>query len=499
MVDVSHSPILAAIFRHAVATPDKTVIVATDGSEISWSELHRNIMQGAEWLSAQGISRGNRVMIAAVKEVEFIYLYLAAHLIGAVNVVVDAGINTAHLQYITDRVRPAISIGLKIGGIPSSIYSELDIHSPADAGSKANEGQVASTKQLTPDDTADILFTSGTTGKPKGVLLSHTNIAVSAENINAFIGNGAEDVELLGLTLYHSFGLGRLRCCLLAGGTVILHNGFANLKSVFNTIEKYGVTGFGMVPAVWEYIKRFSGTRIARYAPQIRYIEIGSAVLPTEDKKLISELFPTSRVCMHYGLTEASRATFIDFHKDQAHLESVGKSAGERVDIRILASDGKEVAVGETGEICIKGDMVTAGYLDSAQTEEGFYKGYFRTGDSGYMDEEGYLYLADRIKEIINVGGNLVSPVEIEEEVKKISGAESVCMAAADPDGILGEVPRLLILGDTLTIDIEELRKRLRERIEGYKYPRFFEIMDSLPVTANGKKKRIKESLQSKP
>ena len=202
---------------------------------------------------------------------------------------------------------------------------------------------------------------------------------------------------------------------------------------------------------------------------------------------------------MHYGLTEASRATFIDFHKDRAHLESVGKSAGERVDIRILASDGKEVAVGETGEICIKGGMVTAGYLDSAQTEEGFYNGYFRTGDGGDMDEEGYLYLEDRIKEIINVGGNLVSPAEIEEEVKKISGAESVCMAAADPDGILGEVPRLLILGDTLTIDIEELRKRLRERIEGYKYPRFFEIVDSLPVTANGKKKRIKESLQSKP
>lgn len=499
MVDVSHSSILAAIFRHAVATPDKTVIVTTEGREVSWSELQRNIMQGAEWLSGQGITRGDRVMISAEKEVEFIYLYLAAHLIGAVNVVIDAGINTAHLQYITDMARPAISIGLKIGGIPSSFYSELEFYSPADAGAKTNEGQVASHDPLTPDDTADILFTSGSTGKPKGVLLSHANIAASAENINAFIGNGAEDVELLGLSLYHSFGLGRLRCCLLAGGTVILHNGFANLKSVFNTFEKYCVTGFGMVPAIWEYIKRFSGTRIACYAPQIRYIEIGSAKLPAEDKKIISELFPTSRICMHYGLTEASRATFIDFHKDRAHIESVGKRTEERVDIRIFASDGKEVAVGETGEICIKGDIVTAGYLDSAQTEEGFYNGYFRTGDSGYMDEEGYLYLVDRIKEIINVGGYNVSPVEIEEEVKKISGAESVCIAATDPDGILGEVPRLLILKDTLKIDIEELRKRLREKVKGYKYPRFFEIVDSLPLTTNGKKKRIKERPQSQP
>ena len=493
MIEVTHSPILTAIFRHAVATPDKTVIVTTDGREISCSELQCNILRGAEWLSHRGISRGDRVMISADKELKFIYLYLAVHLIGAVNVVVETGSNLQRLQYIADVFKPAIAIGFEIGGIPSTGYREINLAGSGRAGINIPENQPEGGSRLTVDDTADIMFTSGTTGNPKGVVLSHGNIAGAAENINAFIGNTAEDVELLALPLGQSFGLGRLRCCLLAGSMVILHNGFANLKSVFSTFEKYAVTGFGMVPSVWGYIKRLSGTRIARYASQIRYIEIGSAVLPTEDKKILSQLFPCTRICMHYGLTEASRAAFIEFHKDWAHIESVGKRVGERVDIRIFGPDGKEEAAGETGEICIKGDIVTAGYLDSGQTEEAFYNGYFRTGDLGYMDEEGYLYLTDRIKEIINVGGYKVSPVEIEEVVEKISGAESVCMAAKDPDGILGEVPRLLILKDTLNMDIEELRKRLKDRIEAYKYPRYFEIVDSLPFTANGKKKRRME------
>ena len=490
MIDVPHSPILTATFRHVADTPGKTAVVTTDGLEISYFDLQHNILRGAEWLSLQGISCGDRIMISAEKEVKFIYLYLAAHLIGAVNVVVDPGNNATHLKHIADITRPRLSIGVEPAGIRNFLYPEIDIYGKEDTCTNIPAYRKDCESRLSPDTTADIMFTSGTTGNPKGVVLSHANIAASAGNINSFIGNGAEDVELLGLPLCHSFGLGRLRCCLLTGATVVLHHGFANLKSVFDSFEKYHVTGFGMVPAVWAYIKRFSGNRIALYASQIKYIEIGSAPLSTDDWKLLYELFPTTRICMHYGLTEASRSAFIELHDDVTHLNSVGRRVTENVDIRILGSDGKELTIGEEGEICIKGNMVTPGYLDSAQTEEAFYGCYFRTGDSGYLDKDGYLYLTGRLNEIINVGGKKVSPMEIEEAVKKISGAEAVCMAVADPDGILGEVPRLLILRDSLRIDIDQLKSMLRERIETYKYPRFFETVDSLPLTSTGKNKR---------
>ena len=193
---------------------------------------------------------------------------------------------------------------------------------------------------------------------------------------------------------------------------------------------------------------------------------------------------------MHDGLTEASRAAFMELHEDKEHLDSVGKSVNGKVDIRILWKDGREATRGEMGEICIKGDIVTPGYLDSAQNKEAFVGDYFRSGDEGYIDEVGYLYLTDRIKEIINVGGKKVSPIEIEEEVRKISGAESVCIATPDHDGILGEVPCLFILKDSLRMDLEELKVGLMKRLENYKLPRFFKIVDSLPLSSNGKKKR---------
>lgn len=490
MIDISHSPILTATFRNAAEMPDKTAVITTDGKEISYSTLQRNILRCANWLYQHGISSGDRIMISAEKDVKFIYLYLAAHLIGAVNVVADAEDNASRLKHLADIAKPAISIGIESADRRSYLYSEINLSDELEADGQIPTYQEGNAERISPDTPADIMFTSGTTGIPKGVVLTHANIAGGARNINSFIGNTAEDVELLCLPVSHSFGLGRLRCSLLAGATIVMHDGFANLKSVFNAFEKFRVSGFGMVPAAWAYIRRFSGDFIARYAPQLKYIEIGSSALPHEEKQLLCELFPTTRICMHYGLTEASRAAFMELHEDKEHLDSVGKSVNGKVDIRILGKDGREATRGEMGEICIKGDIVTPGYLDSAQNKEAFVGDYFRSGDVGYIDEVGYLYLTDRIKEIINVGGKKVSPIEIEEEVRKISGAESVCIAAPDPDGILGEVPCLFILKDSLRMDLEELKVGLMKRLENYKLPRFFKIVDSLPLSSNGKKKR---------
>ncbi len=477
-----HSKILQAIFSHSEETPDKTALYATDGEKVSYRQLKERIVTASSFLFGSGLRKGDRVMLSAQKEVEFVYLYFGAHLIGVINVVVDAKNNSEHLEYITSVVKPSLAIGMDLKGCKSVSFASLDLNLILKPIPRI---------ECDENDTADIMFTSGTTGKPKGVVLSHLNIYSSASFINRFIGNDSEDIELLGLPICHSFGLGRLRCNMLNGAAVVLHNGFANLKSVFSTFEKYNVTGFGMVPAVWAYIKRFSGDRIGKYAPQLHYIEIGSASMPEEDKRLLISLFPITRICMHYGLTEASRSVFMEFHENEHDLGTVGKSVVPEVDVKIIKENGTEAEAGEEGEICVKGDMVVKSYFLPKDNVEAFCNGYFRTGDWGYKSSSGNLYLVARKKELINVGGKKVSPIEIEDALERIGVGETMCVAIPDPDGVLGEVPKAMLVKGTFSKSIEEIRRELASVIETYKMPKAFEIVDSIPKTSSGKKKRI--------
>lgn len=477
----SHSPLVNAIFRHASEHSDKTALISTEGLPISYASLWLNIGRAAAWLSDAGVKSGDRIILSALKEVEFIYLYFGAHILGAVNVVVDAKNNKDHLGYIASTVRPALAVGAVLDGILSFRYTDISLPENPVYGSPLN---------LKHDDPADIMFTSGTTGHPKGVVLSHFNIASSASNINSFIRNTAGDVELLGLPVCHSFGLGRLRCNMLLGATVVLHDGFANLKSVFDAFEKYHVTGFGMVPAVWAYTRRFSGSRIGRFASQIRYIEIGSAAMSVEDKILLSNIFPDTRICMHYGLTEASRAVFMEFHESADDLASAGKAVCDMVDVRLLADGVLTSRPGVEGEVCVRGNMVTRSYFLANDNAGAFIDGYFRTGDWGIFSSGGNLRLIARKKELINVGGKKVSPVEIEDALESIGVGESMCVAIPDPAGILGEIPKAMLVKGSFSLTIDEIRSRLRDKLETYKLPAVYEVVDSLPKTANGKKIR---------
>lgn len=481
METIRHSSLLEAIWSHATTSPDKAALVSTDGRHVSYRELADCITRSAGFLYLNGVRQGDRVLLSAQKEVEFVYSYFGAHMLGAVNVVVDAKNNEEHIGYIASVVKPILAIGLATEACPSIDYANLVL--PVAPSFQKPVG-------ITSESTADIMFTSGTTGKPKGVCLSHYNVFSSASNINGFIGNGEGDVELLALPVCHSFGLGRLRCNMLIGATVVLHNGFANIKSVFDTIERYGITGFGMVPAVWAYIKRFSGKRISRYSGQIHYIEIGSAAMPVEDKQMLAEMFPDTRICMHYGLTEASRAVFMEFHEYADDLASAGRNVSPAVEIKIVKEDGGDASPFEEGEVCIRGNMVMKSYFSPGDNDNAFINGFFRTGDWGYMAEDGRLYLVARKKELINVGGKKVSPVEIEDALAAAGVGESMCVAMKDPDGILGEVPKALLVRNTFAKSVEEIREALKYALEPFKMPRVFEIVDSIPKTSSGKKKR---------
>jgi len=479
---IDHSPLLKAIKANAERFPEKRAVCVANGDEVSYSQLMNYIERTAAYLQAQGLHQGDRIAISAQKDLEFIYVYFAAHALGVVNIVVDAESNRQKLDYILDLMQPRLAFGFDCTQCRRISYKELDLNCP----------EVTDKPNLTKDDVADLIFTTGTTGKPKGVQLSHFNIFSSADNINQFIKNTENEIEVLGLPLCHSFGLGRLRCTLIKGATMVLVGNFANLKLFFNAIEQYKATGFGMVPAVWAYIRKFSGTRIAKYAPQIKYIEIGSAAMPLPSKEELCELFPNTRICMHYGLTEASRSAFMEFHECRDRLATIGKPVCDKVDIRIFGEEGKELPDGETGELCVKGNMVMIGYYQKEADKDAWFDGFFRTGDCGYRDSEGWLYLMSRKKEIINIGGKKVSPVEIEDAICIMDGVEDcICIGVPDPDGVLGEVAKCYVQREGCSLTLEDIRHRLEGKLEAYKIPALWEWIDVIPKTSSGKKQRL--------
>jgi len=325
---------------------------------------------------------------------------------------------------------------------------------------------------------------------PKGVALTFANQMAAADNINAFVGNTADDVELLALPISHSFGLGRLRCVFAKGATLVLLGSFASMKKFFGEMERCHVTGFGMVPASWVFIQKMSGDKIGQYAGQLKYIEIGSAFMPLENKQKLMSLLPDTHICMHYGLTEASRSAFISFHDDTAHLMSAGKPS-PHTEIAVFSEQGERLGKNEDGEICVKGGHVCSDYwgLPKAEFQKDFFEGYFRTGDWGHMDDDGYIHLISRKKEIINVGGKKVSPIEVEEVLNEMEGIdESACVGVHDD--VLGEVVKAFCVCSKV-VDFEEVKKMMMKKLEVYKIPAYFETIESLPKTQNGKIQRL--------
>lgn len=486
MFEAPHSILLCEISRHAIETPDKIALVEGD-TQVSYAQLMANIRQTALAMHALGIRPRDCIVLAAQKELSFVYHYFAAHLLGVVNVVVDVASPRERLDYIIDVVKPSALFSIGLEGIHDVPCYSLNQQYTIDSQSVNLEWPTVDA-----DDVADVMFTTGTTGVPKGVCLSHANIAGSASNTNSFIGTCESDIEALALPLSHSFGLGRLRCVLMKGATLVLVGNFANLKSFFSVLDTWHVTGFGMVPAVWQYIKRLSGRRIARFADQLRYIEIGSAALPVEDKRLLMELFPNTRLCMHYGLTEASRAMFTEFHTHPDNLETVGRPASPLVEASVYDDSGNPVANGVDGEICVRGNMVTRSYFKPQDNADSFYGDWFRTGDWGHRDDNGDFYLTGRKKELINVGGEKVSPATIEDAIRTLGVADCACIAVPDPNGVLGEVPKAFLQKGDNQMDIDDIKNRLGRLLPPHEIPVEWEWVDSIPRTASGKIQRLK-------
>jgi long-chain acyl-CoA synthetase len=472
------------ILEWAFKTPNKTALIEKQKS-ISYKELWEHIWATKIYLEYEHqLKKGDYVLLAANKNVNFIYAYFAIHLIGAKGLPLDEQTQIEQLNFIKKTTNPKLILGLSIENDSRC----FDFDSLNNIKFESNSDKIDFPKK---DQVADILFTTGTTGIAKGVMLTHGNIASSASNINTYIKNNENDVELLALPISHSFGLGRIKCVLSAGGTLVLLGSIVNIKRMFRSFEEHKITGFGMVPASWQYIQKMSGTRLSDFEKQLKYIELGSAYMSLKDKQVLMQLFPKTKICMHYGLTEASRSTFIEFHSNSSFLESIGL-ASPNVEISIKDELGNTKNPGDEGEICIKGDHVTLGYLNKPKSEF-FFDDYFRTGDIGSMDRQGYVYLKGRYKEIINVGGKKLSPIEVESKIQEFDPLlESACVGVKDPDGILGEVVKAYIVKNNSLKNFVEINDFLKTKLDSYKVPVEYEWIEEIPKTKSGKIQRQK-------
>ena len=460
------------IFEYAQATPQKIALIQGQ-TEVSYEQLWKEINKSASWFK-QNAEQGDRVIISASKNIEFVYTYFGAHIAGMICVPIDPETNEIEVA------QPKLMVG------ELRNHGENQVIPFGECCQELKNLRIENLDFPNEDDVADLLFTTGTTGLPKGVALTFANQMVAADNINTFIGNTADDVEMLALPISHSFGLGRLRCVLAKDATLVLLGSFASMKKFFGEMERCHVTGFGMVPASWAYILKMSGEKIGQFAGQLKYIEIGSAFMPLENKQKLMSLLPDTRICMHYGLTEASRSAFISFHDDTDHLMSAGRPS-PNTEIAVFSEQGERLGKNEDGEICVKGGHVCSDYwgLPKEEFRKDFFEGYFRTGDWGHIDDDGY----SRKKEIINVGGKKVSPIEVEEVLNEMEGIEeSACVGVHDD--VLGEVVKAFCVCSE-EVDFEVVKKDMMKKLEGYKIPAFFEMIKALPKTQNGKLQRL--------
>lgn len=472
--------IVQQIFSRCEVEGSKPAIISGT-QRISYAELKANILKTKHYLEhTLQLKAKDFVLLGAHKAPEFLYTYCALQLLEAVAVPLALDTNPNTLTHILTQTQAVAAIGLELAEVSSSA-----LFKPTEKDAEASY----SYPDL--DSLAEVIFTSGTTGNPKGVLLSHRNISASAGNINQFVQTNAQDTELIALPISHSFGLGRLRCCLTAGATIVLLNSFVSLKKFFRLLENHQVTGLAMVPSAWAYIHKMSGDKIGNFQHQIRYIEYGSAKMPKEDKQLLMQLLPNTRHCMHFGLTEASRTCFMEFHQDSLHLDTIGK-ASPNVNIQLLNEEGETVPVGEVGEICVQGAHLFQGYLDGSWTKKKL-ETYFPTGDLGRQNPEGFMELEGRKTEQINVGGKKLAPLEVEELLNALPKIkESACVGIPDKTGLLGQVVKAYIVAEEPKTNLVQVQTYLSDKLEPYKIPQEIEWVDEIPKTKSGKIQRHK-------
>jgi len=495
----------------------------TQGKWHTYGDLNNKANQLANLLIKRGLQKGDRVALLLENSMEYVASYYAILKAGGITVALNTENTADDIAYIVQdcgvryiatnprlltkimsilpkqvaetRERPEFS--------PEMVYvwSDAGLPGPLDIrkdilllpGAMMDELATPPEARLIDLDIASIVYTSGSTGKPRGAVLSHLNIVANTRSIADYLGLCHADRIMAVLPFYYIYGKSLLNTHFFAGGSVVIDNRFLYPNVILQTMKEQEVTGFAGVPSTFTILLSRSNLRSQAF-PKLRYVtQAGGAMAPAVQKE-IAEAFAPAKLFIMYGATEASaRLSYLEPADLPGKWGSIGKAI-PNVDLYCADESGRPLASNIEGEIVARGSNIMSGYWNHPEeTEKVLKNGLYYTGDIGRTDEEGFIFVVGRTKDMIKIGGNRVSAKEIEEAIHEHPAIIEVAVVGIQ-DEVLGEAPRAFVVvkeGYQGKIK-EELVEFLKERLAFYKIPKSFEIRDSLPKNESGKIQKLK-------
>ncbi len=417
--------------------PDKVAIICNQ-EKCTYQELQEKIVNKTIELKGKSYQKGQIVCLRALPGLDFIVTYFALHLIGCVVAPLEKDTPESSFQRISD---------------------ELCSHS-------------------VPDGSADILYTTGTTGKSKGAIISHRTIIADAENLIEGQGFSHDLVFVVNGPLNHIGSLSKIYPVMMLGGTLIIVDGLKDINAFYQAFDypAHKMATF-LVPASIRILLQFSANRLAALADKIDFIETGAAAISQADMELLCKLLPNSRLYNTYASTETGIISTYNFNDGKCQAGCLGKPMKH-----------SEIVITDKGLISCKGDTIMSGYVgDPERTASVLRDGVIYTSDLGMLDDEGMLHLAGREDDVINVGGFKVAPTEVENVAMELPEiTDCICVATQHP--VLGTALKLLVVLESgAQLDKKKIARYINSKLESYKVPFVYEAIDSVHRTYNGK------------
>lgn len=508
----------------AIRYPNKIAVIHGD-RRVTYNQLNTQANSLASNLISQGIGKGDRVALLLRNSVDYIIAYYAILKAGAVATPINPGLRPEGLQYLINDMKPASIITnskserlLKAIDLSHPSLKCLIIRSPkqkwagvsfgvhtfgqaiAKALPQSAEGVVSARAEegmaniASQDDLASIIYTSGSTGEPKGVMLSHKNIVSNTDSICEYLKLTQSDIQMVILPFYYVMGKSLLNTHVAVGGTVVINNRFMYPADVVHQMITENVTGFSGVPSTYAYLLNRSPLAKSRdQLVDLRYCSQAGGHMSAALKTELRDALPKeTEIFIMYGATEASaRLSYLDSKYFKKKMGSIGKPISN-VTIRIMDENHKEVEDGDEGELVASGPNIMMGYWkDPQNTAVALDSAGYHTGDIGYRDREGFLYVLRRKDGLLKVGGHRINPMEIEDFLMDTNLLIEVAVVGV-PDELLGNSMVALVVPRAEHCTDKYVLKKCTEGLPKHKIPSDVLLMKALPKNANTKIDQLK-------
>jgi len=477
--------------------PDKLALIYED-VRATYSEINNRANALAQLLIDNQVIPGDRVLIILENSLDYVVSYYGILKTGAVAVPLSTDLRPNNLNPLIAELEPTgIIYNKRFDRLLKALNQDLLKHiftlnlslnpidpiEPIDPKSSIN-----------PSSLACIIYTSGSTSKPKGTMLSHANIVANVDSICQYLHLTENDIQMVVLPFFYVMGKSLLNTHFAVGGTVVINNKFAFPAAVIQQMAEEKVTGFSGVPSTYAYLLHRSPLKKYRdKLPALRYCSQAGGHMARQIKAELPNVLPAhTQIFIMYGATEAgARLTYLEPQRYKDKIDSIGKAI-PNVRMRVLGENGKFVGKGEKGELVAVGDNIFMGYWKGTEFTKQVLdvKGY-HTGDIGYQDEEGFFYVTRRKDDLVKVGGHRINPLEVEEVIVATNLVIEAAVLGV-PDDMLGHKLFALAVSRNGEVSEQSILRACRERLPKYKMPESIKLIRTLPKNPSGKVNKTK-------